>query len=139
MDTLFSLFPTPETLLELTPDELAPILLQLAKAHRQSGMFWPPSVPQITVGTGMTSANEYGYPYHTKAGVEALLNETWAYLSREGYIMPAPDTNGRNGWMVLTSDGESIGSREDFDRIRATREFPKSLLHPSIAKKVYRR
>jgi uncharacterized protein (TIGR02391 family) len=137
MDTLFSLFPTPEPLLELTPDELAPILLQLAKARRQSGMFWPSSVPQVTVGTGMTSANEFGYPYHTKARVETLLNETWAYLSREGYIMPAPDTNGRNGWMVLTSDGESVGSKEDFDRIRAAREFPKSSLHPSIAKKVY--
>jgi uncharacterized protein (TIGR02391 family) len=100
-------------------------------------MFWPASVPQLTVGTGVASTNEYGYPYHTKARVEALLNETWAYLSREGYIMPAPDTNGRNGWMVLTSDGESVGSKEDFARIRAAREFPKSLLHPLIAKKVY--
>jgi uncharacterized protein (TIGR02391 family) len=69
--------------------------------------------------------------------VEALLNETWAYLSREGYIMPAPDTNGRNGWMVLTSDGERVGSQEDFDRVRVARAFPKSLLHDSIAKKVY--
>jgi hypothetical protein len=91
----------------------------------------------VTVGTVMTSANEYGYPYHTKHRVEALLNETWAYLSREGYIMPAPDTNGRNGWMVLTSDGESVGSQEDFDRVRAARAFPKSLLHPLIANKVY--
>jgi uncharacterized protein (TIGR02391 family) len=39
--------------------------------------------------------------------------------------------------MVLTSDGESVGSKEDFDHVRAAREFPKSLLHPSIAKKVY--
>lgn len=138
MSTLFSLFPTSDLLLELSPDELAPFLLQLAKAHRQSGnMFWPASVPQVTVGTGMASTNEYGCPYHTKARVEALLNETWAYLTREGYIMPAPDTNGRNGWMVLTSDGESVGSKLDFDRIRAAREFPKSLLHLSIAKKVY--
>ena len=138
METLFSLFPTPEALLEMTPDDLAPILLRLARSHRQSGgMFWPESVPQITTGTGMAATNEFGYPYHTKAKVQALLTETWEYLRREGYVMPAPDTNGRNGWMVLTTDGESVDSQEDFERLRAARAFPKSLLHSAIANKVY--
>ena len=100
MATLFSLFPTAEALLELAPDDLAPILLQLAKARRQAGnMFWPDSVPQVTVGSGMTSANEYGYPYHTKARVEALLNETWAYLSREATSCQRPTPTGAtDGW-----------------------------------------
>lgn len=39
--------------------------------------------------------------------------------------------------MILTRDGASIASKEDFDRIRAARAFPKSLLHPTIADKVY--
>jgi uncharacterized protein (TIGR02391 family) len=138
METLFSLFPTAEALSEMTPEDLAPILLRLARNHRQSGvMFWPESVPQITTGTGMTATNEFGYPYHTKAKVQALLTETWEYLRREGYIIPAPDTNGRNGWMVLTTDGEGVVSHEDFDRIRAARAFPKSLLHSAISNKVY--
>ncbi len=138
METLFSLFPTAEALLEMTPEDLAPILLRLARNHRQSGaMFSPESVPQITTGTGMAATNEFGYPYHTKAKVQARLAETWEYLRREGYIMPAADTNGRNGYMMLTTDGESIASQEDFDRIRAARAFPKSLLHPAIANKVY--
>jgi uncharacterized protein (TIGR02391 family) len=51
--------------------------------------------------------------------------------------MPAADQNGRNGYMVLTRDGASIASKDDFDRIRASRAFPKSLLHPAIAEKVY--
>jgi len=85
----------------------------------------------------MAATNEFGYPYHTKAKVQARLAETWEYLRREGYIMPAADTNGRNGYMMLTTDGESIASQEDFDRIRAARAFPKSLLHPTIANKVY--
>src|SRR5260370_22976380 len=39
--------------------------------------------------------------------------------------------------MVLTKDGASSASKEDFARFRAARAFPKSLLHPSIADKVY--
>lgn len=138
METLFSLFPTAEELLEMTPENLAPTLLRLARVRRQSGnMFWPESVPQITTGAGMATANEFGYPYNTKLRVLALLHETWEYLRREGYIMPAPDTNGRNGWMVLTSRGESVNCDEDFEHHRTARAFPKSLLHRSIANKVY--
>jgi hypothetical protein len=54
MDTLRSLFPKAETLLALEPDDLAPVLLRLARNHRQGGgMFWPESVtrePTITTG-----------------------------------------------------------------------------------------
>lgn len=55
-----------------------------------------------------------------------------------GMIHLAPDTNGQNGWMVLSRDGEEAIKGEDgFDRIRALRLFPKELLHPTIAKDTY--
>jgi uncharacterized protein (TIGR02391 family) len=135
MNTLLTLFPTADDLLSMSPDDLAPILLKLA---RQAGaMFWPSAVAEIKQGTGMATTIEFAYPYHKKHQVEHLLNEAWECLRRDGLIMPAADQNGRNGYMVLTRDGASIGSKEDFDRIRAARAFPKSLLHPAIAEKVY--
>lgn len=138
METLTSFFPTADDLLAMSPEDLAPILLKLARQRRQSGgMFWPDSVVEITVGTGMAATIEFTYPYLKKQQVEALLNETWECLRRDGLIMPAPDTNGRNGWMVMTKDGESIASDDDFARIRAVRAFPKPLLHTTIANKVY--
>lgn len=137
METLNSLFPAADDLLALAPEDLAPILLRLAKANRQGGMFWPEAVAEIKIGTGIATTVEFSYPHDKKGHVQALLNETWEYLRREGFIMPAPDNNGRNGYMVLTKDGDSIASDEDFDRIRALRAFPKSLLHPTIANKVY--
>src|ERR1700676_1661939 len=76
-------------------------------------------------------------PYHKRAKIDALLGETWESLRRDGLMMPAPDQNGRNGYMVLTKDGAGVSSKEDFARFRAARAFPKSLLHPSIAEKVY--
>lgn len=138
MDSLLALFPTADDLLEMNPDTLAPIVLQLARQHLQPGaMFWPSAVTEIKVGTGLATTVEHVYPHHKRNQVDALLNETWELLRREGYIIPAPDINGRNGWMMFTKDGGSVGSPEDFDRVRALRIFPKSLLHPSIERKAY--
>jgi hypothetical protein len=108
MEKLHSLFPTADSLLELTPEALAPILLRLGAAERQSGgMFWPSVVTQVTVGSGMATENQHAYPYHRQRQVDALVNEAWECLRREGMILPAPDINGQNGWMVLSRVGEA--------------------------------
>jgi uncharacterized protein (TIGR02391 family) len=135
MDTLFSLFPSADDLLVLSPETLAPVLLRLGAAQRQhNGMFWPEGVTQVAVGTGMTAEYQHGYPHHKQREVDRLVNETWEYLRQERMIHPAPDINGRNGWMVLSRDGEAALKESDgFARIRALRSFPKALLHPSIA------
>jgi uncharacterized protein (TIGR02391 family) len=135
METLLTYFPTADDLLAMSPDDLAPILLSLAA--RAGPMFWPDAVAEIKQGTGMATTLEFAYPYHKKPQINALLGEAWEKLRRDGLIMPAPDQNGRNGYMVLTKDGASISSNEDFERLRAARAFPKSLLHASIADKVY--
>jgi tetratricopeptide (TPR) repeat protein len=135
MSKLHELFPTAESLLELAPDALAPILLRVVAAERQGGMFWPPIVTLVTIGSGMTAEGQHAYPYHKQHQVDALVAETFELLRRMGMIHPAPDTNGQNGWMVLSRDGEEAIKGEDgFDRIRALRSFPKELLHPTIAK-----
>ncbi|WP_316173833.1 MULTISPECIES: TIGR02391 family protein [unclassified Bradyrhizobium] len=134
-ETLLTLFPTADDLLAMPPDDLAPILLKLAAGSGR--MFWPDAVSEIKQGTGMATSIEFAYPYHKKPRIDVLLGETWELLRREGLIMPAPDQNGRNGYMVLTKEGVAISSKEDFARFRAARAFPKSLLHPAIADKVY--
>ena len=135
METLLTFFPTADELLAMSPDDLAPILLKLAA---QAGlMFWPDALTETKHGTGMTMETDFAYPFHKKQQVTSHVNEALEILRRDGLIMPAPDQNGRNGYMVLTRDGASISSKEDFARFRAARSFPKSLLHPSIADKVY--
>lgn len=110
-ETLRSLFPTAKELLAQTPEELGPVLLQLALSHHQSGgMFWPDGAEQAPLSI---TGEPGGYPYHNKAAVEALLNEAWGQLGREGLIMPAPDASGRNGWMVFTRAGEEAASSTD--------------------------
>jgi uncharacterized protein (TIGR02391 family) len=136
METLYSLFPNADSLLQLSPEDLAPILLRLAADKRQqhNGMFWPPGVVEITVGYGMTAEKQHAYPPQKQRQVDALVNEAWECLRRDRMILPAPDINGQHGYMVLSRDGEAaLQTPDGFDRIRAFREFPKSLLHPSIA------
>jgi uncharacterized protein (TIGR02391 family) len=138
MSKLHELFPTAESLLELTPDTLAPLLIRIVAAERQRGMFWPPIVTQVTIGSGMTAEGQHAYPHAKQHQVDALVAETFELLRRMGMIHPAPDVNGQHGWMVLSRDGEEAIKGEDgFDRIRALRSFPKELLHPAIAKDAY--
>ena len=109
MSKLHELFPTAEALLEQTPETLAPILLNIGAAMRQpaSGMFWPDTVLQVTLGSGMAAEHQHAYPFPKQRQVDALIAETWALLQRMGMIHPAPGINGQNGHMVLSRDGEA--------------------------------
>jgi hypothetical protein len=75
METLRSLFTTADASLAVSPEDLAPVLLQLARARVQGAGFWPDSIV-------ITGEPDTGYPYHKKARVEAHVNEAWQCLQR---------------------------------------------------------
>jgi uncharacterized protein (TIGR02391 family) len=136
MDTLRSIFPTAKELLALNPEDLAPVLLRLARDRRQGSdvSFWPDGIMQENSITGEPD----GYPFQHRAAVDALVNETWNCLQRDALIGAAPGLNGRNGWMVLTRAGEEAAASTDaFERVRAAKVFSKALLHPTIADGVW--
>ncbi len=90
MDTLQSLFPNVDVLLGVTPEDLAPVLVRLARQHRQhNGLFWPDAVAGFGL-PGAIAVQNNPYPFHRKKEVEAPLNEGWNYLRREGLIILAP-------------------------------------------------
>jgi len=48
----------------MSPEDLAPILLKLARQRWQSGgMFWPDSVVEVKLGIGTVTTIELSYPY----------------------------------------------------------------------------
>jgi hypothetical protein len=129
MDTLQTLFPKAEDLLATAPEDLAPLLLRLARAKVQSGgMFWPDSLADEIKFGFLGQSNEY--PHNRKHQVEAAISEAWNWLRTNSLIAPAPDMNGRNGWMIITRSGQEIIDDEGFERFRAAKTFPKALLHP---------
>lgn len=46
--------------------------------------------------------------------------------------------NGRNGWMMFTPKGEQVSGAQDIKRLREAADFPRWMIHPSIAEKVWR-
>jgi len=64
--------------------------------------------------------------------MEALL-----WLEFNMLLLPAPATNGQNGFRVFGRRGRELVDREQFDSFQKAAAFPKSLLHPSIADRVW--
>jgi uncharacterized protein (TIGR02391 family) len=133
MDTLENLFPDADLLLGMSPEDLAPALLAIARERRQMNMFLTSTLAENPPGMPEPSR----WSYHKKVRIDAHVAEACEVLRREGLIMPAPGINGTNGFMVLTGKAENVNSSADFARIRAARDFPKSLVHPKIADKVW--
>ena len=78
------------------------------------------------------------YPFYQKRAVESLVHEAFNILRTNGLITQAPGTNGQNGWLVLTRAGdEASASDASYERVRAAKAFPKSLLHSTIADAVW--
>jgi uncharacterized protein (TIGR02391 family) len=144
LPALYQLIPDVEVLLALAPADLAPALLTLAQDFsrlRQSpgtskGFFPDELTGEERVYSGIRGSTE-GYPLYRKPEIELALAEAWHWLEVNELILPAPGTNGRSGRKVLSRQAASLATDEDFARFREAVAFPKSLLHPGIADKVW--
>jgi hypothetical protein len=83
--TLSEIFPDVETLLALPPEEIAPVLLRLAKMHQEEqGMFSPNNLLEVTAGTGMTAVGVPCYPQNgRKVHVAVKTNQGHPAVERE--------------------------------------------------------
>jgi uncharacterized protein (TIGR02391 family) len=123
-----------DTVLQMRPEELAPLLLRLVRPCIQNGIFTPEIVGQVQSGRGY---NHFGYTDGPDPAIERATAEAWAWIEREGLILAAPGINGTNGFKQLSRDAEKIANDQDFSRFRELSKFPKTMLHPAIADKVY--
>ena len=135
MTTLQDLIPDVEVLVALAPEELAEALLTLASTKQENGMFHPNNSSMSYTGGGGRPPNQ-GYKTR-EAEVQLALSEAWNWLRVNSLIVPAPGTNGQNGWMVLSRRARNILQEKSFNRFKEAAAFPKSMLHSSIADKVW--
>jgi uncharacterized protein (TIGR02391 family) len=125
--------PTVELLLSLAPEELAPILLRQAVATMQNGIFARPVGDLLYARLpGMP-----GYPRGKDHEIDVAIAEAWGWLEINLLVVPAPGINGTNGWRVLSRRGSALLQNGKFEEFRHAAEFPKALLHPLIADKVW--
>jgi uncharacterized protein (TIGR02391 family) len=137
-ETLLTFFPTADDLLAADPADLAPIMLRFAKNILQQAGFWPETVNNIALGREPPFPVKPTYPANYNQQISLQLAEVWAFLSHHQFIVPADGMNGRNGWRMITKKGEAVADDQNFGRLRELTDFPKSMIHPLIADKVWR-
>ena len=138
METLFSIYPNVQDLLATSPEDVAPVLLTLAKDMVQNGMFHKESVNNVATAPPNALQSQQRYQFHDRQKIEAFLSRAWSWIERSDLITPAGDMNGRNGWMIFTPNGERITNAQDIRRLREAADFPRWMLHSSIAEKIWR-
>jgi uncharacterized protein (TIGR02391 family) len=136
MTTLQQLLPDVDVLLAFAPEELAPYLLEVMKSQLQNGMCTLGNLTLVSPngGPGIYQHSAYGA---REKDIALAVSEAWNWLHVQGLIVPASGSNGSNGWFVVSRRGRELNTQEKFQRFREAANFPKSMLHPAIADKVW--
>lgn len=132
MPTLLELFPDPETLLALSPEELAEAILPIASSMRQNGV--------VILGLMDTqynggSGNQAFYPQAIRPAIAKAIAEAWSWLQSTGLLVQDPGNV--VGWMFLSRRAEQILRDGSFNAYSRKVALPKSLLHPTIREEVW--
>ncbi len=126
--SIHSLLPDAKALLDLEPDGLAGVVLQ----HLNS--LDPYEKRQLNRYNFSLHAAD-GYPQDQQPAVSLVLMEGWAWLEREGLLVPKPRQQG--DWVDISRRGRTLKTSEDLDAYRQANLLPRQLLHPRIATKLW--
>ena len=130
---IFDLIPDADVLLNLAPEELAYPLLQVAESNLQNQMVHRDRVVSMD-GPPFGQVRSYE---RQEAEVRLALTEALMWLEVNAILLPATGTNGNSGWRVLGRRARGLLDRAEFDNFRSASLFPKTLLHPKIADRVW--
>jgi uncharacterized protein (TIGR02391 family) len=127
-------------LLALEPDALgAKTLALLCKRgpNQNQGMFHLGNLMRELWAYPTLPGYQSPFPQSKRSEIDLAISEAWAWLEREGLLVPAPDINGHNGWRVLGRRARGYAQNVDTSRRAAPITFPKELLHPHILEKAW--
>ena len=106
----------PNTVVDMEPEELAPIILRYLQKQKQINRYNFSLVNDLALVQALgRKADEYA---------ERLM-EAWAYLEREGFIAAKPGDS--HGWSFVTKKGRAIVDAQDFDAYQKSSLFPADL------------
>jgi uncharacterized protein (TIGR02391 family) len=140
MHELAHMFPSVDMLLGVEPETLGgKILALLSKRppNQNQGMFLLNNLIQELWPLALLPGQQPPFPQSRRAEIDLAIGEAWAWLEREGLLIPAPDINGRNGWRVLGRRARSYTQEVDLTRRAAPVSFPRELLHQRIQEKAW--
>lgn len=133
---LFDLVPDPDALLGMEIEELGLLVLEVAKSAAEGGQITPAHIPSSGVDQERTSRGK-GYPPKRRPEIALAIAEAWSWLNANGLLLPIPGESTPSIWRTFSRRALALKTKQDFDNYTAAISFPKSLLHPSIADRVW--
>lgn len=122
-----------DVLLALAPEELAYQLLRVAESNLQNGLVHRDVI--ISTDSPLNQPNALTREQEEK--VQVALLEALHWLEVNALILPAPGTNGSNGHRIFGRRGRELLHRLKFEEFQRAAAFPKSMIHPAIADRVW--
>ncbi|MGX9143482.1 TIGR02391 family protein [Mesorhizobium sp. 128a] len=138
MKTLAEMVPDVDLLLEMEPEELgASLLFVIREAITRNSMGMATLTNVLSSIATSDSSGSSAIPVKKRDHVFQAITEAWMWLEAQGLLIPAPGTNGQNGWKRLSRRAEKIENATDFSGYSASRYLRKELLHPRMANWVW--
>ncbi len=139
MPFLNAYVPDVDALLAMAPEEVAEVLLPIAAevARERDGKTHLSTIQVAHDGMTNIPPGINPYPSGRFNEVERTLLEGWYWLQFNLLLVPCDPTAPGNGWLRFTRRGKHVVERGALRDYRRAIEFPKSLLHPAIAEKVW--
>jgi hypothetical protein len=128
MKLLSQLVPDATDLLALEPAELGGVLLEVLLAYS-------PQRPWNRYNFSIEPDVVQGYPAQYHAQIREVMMEGWAWLQREGLIIPHVGSQGE--WFSPSRRAKPLADRAGVAAYYKANLLPKELLHPLIESKIY--
>jgi uncharacterized protein (TIGR02391 family) len=126
--SLLSLFPTPQDLLALAPEDLGGAIIEVLPPLIQNGLFNIHSL----VGS-LYQTDRPSYPPGTKRAIFPVFAEALSWLTTQGLIVNDPD---QPAFWWLTRRAADLRTRADVEAFRKGRILPDDLVPALFAQKV---
>jgi uncharacterized protein (TIGR02391 family) len=130
---IFEHIPDTEVLLGVAVEELAYHLLVVANANLQNGIVHRDSIISVDPIIGQP----HPYPPQYEAEISLALLEALNWLEVNGLLIPPRGPNGTNGFRMLGRRGRELLNTAAYAAFQKASAFPKALLHPAIADRVW--
>lgn len=129
MSEIYSIFPDPDALLALEPEEVGGILLQRLNSSTEEEQ----KHLNFFIFSSRHSVKKYPKKYQDKIMYALMEGAIW--LENEGLIAPHPES--QRDFVFITRRGRKLLTASDVKAYRKSNLLPKQFLHPIIAEKVW--
>jgi hypothetical protein len=130
-NSIITLFPTPDALLDATEVEVERAVLRVYQEYSDDQL--------RRMATAQAIANKLfetgGYPYDVgkRNSIDRLISRASKKLEDAGLIEEPDSANGKNGYRQISDEGRKSVSKDDIIAAKVRSQFSRDMFHPSLS------